>query len=99
MSHATGAETARQTQELHIFHDVAKALTSSLDLDSILQTILEKMAEGNERGIAGDPCWATYDPVGANGGPASPGTWRNTGKNWWSRTFAPTSASPSASIR
>ena len=28
---------------------------------------------GNERGIAGDPCWATYDPVGANGGLASPG--------------------------
>jgi alpha-L-fucosidase len=28
---------------------------------------------GNERGIAGDPCWAAYDPVGANGGPASPG--------------------------
>ncbi len=45
MSHATGAETARQSQELAIFHDVAQALTSSLDLDSILQTILEKMAE------------------------------------------------------
>ena len=29
----------------NIFHDVAKALTSSLDLDSILQTIMEKMAE------------------------------------------------------
>jgi alpha-L-fucosidase len=28
---------------------------------------------GNERGIAGDPCWAAYDPVSANGGPASPG--------------------------
>jgi alpha-L-fucosidase len=28
---------------------------------------------GNERGIAGDPCWAAYDPVGAAGGPASPG--------------------------
>ncbi|MGA3236430.1 MAG: alpha-L-fucosidase [Bryobacteraceae bacterium] len=28
---------------------------------------------GNERGIAGDPCWATYDPVGADGGSASPG--------------------------
>ena len=28
---------------------------------------------GNERGTAGDPCWATYDPVGADGGPASPG--------------------------
>src|SRR5215469_14282250 len=36
MSQATGVETARQAQELHIFHDVAKALTSSLDLDSIL---------------------------------------------------------------
>ena len=31
---------------------------------------------GNERGIAGDPCWATYDPVGADGGPASPGNVR-----------------------
>src|SRR5258707_12128474 len=35
----------RQGQELDIFHGVAKALTSSLDLDSILQTIMEKMAE------------------------------------------------------
>jgi len=32
---------------------------------------------GNERGIAGDPCWATYDPVGADGGPASPGDVRD----------------------
>ncbi len=45
MSQATGVETARQTLELNIFHDVAKALTSSLNLDSILQTIMEKMAE------------------------------------------------------
>src|SRR6184192_2931182 len=45
MSNAAGTETARQSQELRIFHDVAKALTSSLDLDSILQTIMEKMAE------------------------------------------------------
>jgi diguanylate cyclase (GGDEF)-like protein len=42
---ATGAERTRQGQELEIFHGVAKALTSSLDLDSILQTIMEKMAE------------------------------------------------------
>jgi diguanylate cyclase (GGDEF)-like protein len=34
----------RQSYELKIFHDVAKALTSSRDLDTILQTILEKMA-------------------------------------------------------
>src|ERR1700732_5059424 len=45
MSRATGAENNRQSQELTIFQDVAKALTSSLDLDSILQTIMEKMAE------------------------------------------------------
>jgi diguanylate cyclase (GGDEF)-like protein len=45
MSEATGTQRTRQSQELNIFHDVAKALTSSLDLDSILQTIMEKMAE------------------------------------------------------
>ncbi len=45
MPEATDAARIRQNQELTIFHDVAKALTSSLDLDSILQTIMEKMAE------------------------------------------------------
>jgi GAF domain-containing protein len=45
MSEATGTQLTRQSQEVTIFHDVAKALTSSLDLDSILQTIMEKMAE------------------------------------------------------
>src|SRR5690348_560046 len=40
-----GTQLTRQSQELTIFHDVAKALTSSLDLDSILQTIMDKMAE------------------------------------------------------
>jgi diguanylate cyclase (GGDEF)-like protein len=34
----------RHSDELKIFHDVAKALTSSLDLDNVLQTILEKIA-------------------------------------------------------
>src|SRR3989440_924121 len=43
MTKATGTE--RKVQEVNIFHDVAKALTSSLDLDSILQTIMDKMAE------------------------------------------------------
>ena len=32
---------------------------------------------GNERGIAGDPCWATYDPVAMDGGAASPGDVRD----------------------
>src|SRR5450755_3456831 len=40
-----GTQLTRQNQELTIFHDVAKALTSSLNLDSILQTIMDKMAE------------------------------------------------------
>ena len=35
---------SRHSDELKIFHDVAKALTSSLDLDNVLQTILEKIA-------------------------------------------------------
>ena len=34
----------QQFYELKIFHDVAKALTSSLDLDTVLQTIMQKMA-------------------------------------------------------
>ncbi len=34
----------RQYYELKIFHDVATALTSSLDLDTILHTIMQKMA-------------------------------------------------------
>src|SRR6202041_4004731 len=45
MSEAAGPSPIRLSQELTIFHDVAKALTSSLNLDSILQTIMEKMAE------------------------------------------------------
>ncbi len=45
MAEAAGTDPKRQIQELGIFHDVAKALTSSLNLDSILQTIMDKMAE------------------------------------------------------
>jgi diguanylate cyclase (GGDEF)-like protein len=45
MSEAAVPERKRQLQEVAIFNDVAKALTSSLNLDSILQTIMDKMAE------------------------------------------------------
>jgi len=45
MTEVAGTDRKRQIQELSIFHDVAKALTSSLNLDSILQTIMEKVAE------------------------------------------------------
>ncbi len=43
MSSVPGPDSKSQ-QELAIFHDVAKALTSSLNLDSILQTIMEKIS-------------------------------------------------------
>src|SRR6266581_3984484 len=45
MTEVAATDRRRQIQELSIFHDVAKALTSSLDLDSVLQTIMDKMAE------------------------------------------------------
>ena len=45
MNEAAVPERKRQLQEVAIFNDVAKALTSSLNLDSILQTIMDKMAE------------------------------------------------------
>ena len=45
MSEAAATDRKRHVQELSIFHEVAKALTSSLNLDSILQTIMEKVAE------------------------------------------------------
>ncbi len=38
------AAVSQSKPELAILHDVAKALTSSLNLDSILQTIMEKVA-------------------------------------------------------
>ncbi len=38
------ANVSQSKPELAILHDVAKALTSSLNLDSILQTIMEKVA-------------------------------------------------------
>ena len=41
MSEAAATDRKRHVQELSIFHEVAKALTSSLNFDSILQTILE----------------------------------------------------------
>ena len=42
MTKVTGAD--RKLQELNIFHDVAKALTSSLDLDSILYPLDARIA-------------------------------------------------------
>ncbi|MCU1286917.1 MAG: diguanylate cyclase with sensor [Acidobacteriales bacterium] len=35
----------RHIEEIGIFHDVAKALTSSLDLDAVLQTVMDNIAK------------------------------------------------------
>src|SRR5205814_10128507 len=35
----------RHLEEISIFHDVAKALTSSLDLDAVLQTVMDNIAK------------------------------------------------------
>lgn len=45
MAEAPAIDRRRQLHELAIFHDVAKALTSSLNLNSVLHTIMEKVAE------------------------------------------------------
>jgi len=47
MSLSEGPEhkTKRLLQELAIFGDVARALTSDLSLDSVLQTIMNRIAE------------------------------------------------------
>ena len=41
----------RQMENLRVFHDVARALTSTLELEPLLHTIMTKMAEffGPER--------------------------------------------------
>jgi diguanylate cyclase (GGDEF)-like protein len=36
---------SRHMESLRVFHDVARALTSSLELDALLRSIMEKMAE------------------------------------------------------
>lgn len=69
-------ENERQLYELKIFHDVAKALTSTLDLDTILQTIMEKMAAYFEPATwslvmidetSGEPYYAASVGKGAEG--------------------------------
>ncbi len=42
-------ELRRQVERLSLFHDVGKALASTLELQKILQTIMEKI---NPRGVA-----------------------------------------------
>ncbi len=44
-SHEEIAELKRQVERLSLFHDVGKALASTLDLQKILQTIMERISD------------------------------------------------------
>jgi alpha-L-fucosidase len=72
-----GGAREKRTIDKRTYYDWPKtwALIHKLQPDAVIFSDVGPDVRwvGNERGIAGDPCWATYDPVGANGGPASPG--------------------------
>ncbi|MGA7240662.1 MAG: alpha-L-fucosidase [Bryobacteraceae bacterium] len=72
-----GGARAKRTIDKRTYYDWPKtwALVRKLQPDAVIFSDVGPDVRwvGNERGIAGDPCWATYDPVGADGGPASPG--------------------------
>jgi alpha-L-fucosidase len=72
-----GGAREKRTIDKRTYYDWPKtwALVRKLQPDAVIFSDVGPDVRwvGNERGIAGDPCWATYDPVGANGGPASPG--------------------------
>ena len=42
-------ELRRQVERLSLFHEVGKALFSTLDLQKILQTIMEKISDSSSR--------------------------------------------------
>jgi alpha-L-fucosidase len=71
-----GAKTKR-TIDKRTYYDWPKtwALVRSLQPQAVIFSDVGPDVRwvGNERGVAGDPCWATYDPVGDDGGAASPG--------------------------
>ena len=72
-----GGAREKRTIDKRIYYDWPKTwdLVRSLQPDAVIFSDIGPDIRwvGNERGIAGDPCWAAYDPVGVDGGPASPG--------------------------
>jgi alpha-L-fucosidase len=72
-----GGSREKRTIDKRTYYDWPKtwALIRELQPDAVIFSDVGPDVRwvGNERGIAGDPCWAAYDPVGSNGGPASPG--------------------------
>ena len=76
----TAARDEKRTIDKHTYYDWPRTweMVRALQPDAVIFSDVGPDVRwvGNERGIAGDPCWATYDPVGEDGGPASPGNVR-----------------------
>jgi alpha-L-fucosidase len=75
-----GGARERRTIDKRTYYDWPRTweLIRSLQPDAVVFSDVGPDVRwvGNERGVAGDPCWAAFNPVGADGGPASPGNIR-----------------------
>ena len=72
-----GGAREKRTIDKHSYYDWPRTweLVRSLQPDAVIFSDVGPDIRwvGNEKGFANETCWATYDPVGENGGPASPG--------------------------
>jgi alpha-L-fucosidase len=74
-----GAKETRTIDKLHYYDwPTTWALTHKLQPDGVIFSDVGPDIRwvGNEHGIAGETCWATYSPVAEDGGPAVPGNVR-----------------------
>ena len=71
------ATREKRTIDKHSYYDWPRTweLVRSLQPDAVIFSDVGPDIRwvGNEKGFANETCWATYDPVGEKGGPASPG--------------------------
>ena len=71
-----GARETRTIDKAHYYDwPTTWALARKLQPDAVIFSDVGPDIRwvGNEKGIAGETCWATYSPVATNGGPAVPG--------------------------
>jgi alpha-L-fucosidase len=72
-----GGAREKRLIDKHTYYDWPRtwALERELQPDAVLFSDVGPDIRwvGNEKGIAGETCWATFTPVGRNGGPAAPG--------------------------
>lgn len=72
----SGANETRTIDKLHYYDWPATwSLERELQPEAVIFSDVGPDVRwvGNEKGIAGEPCWATYTPRSSNGGPGVPG--------------------------